>query len=318
MLVKGVVIVSKLHYLNKEVQDEYYYSIGPYMEPVLEVDSGSEIVVETEDTFEGKIKDEKTKPAEVIEVPFLNPQNGPIFVEGACKGDALAVEILEISPRGPQPRGTTCLVENLGALTGTDRTVTLDSSIPERTKKTRVTEEYIYWDEEIKIPYEPFLGTLGTSPEIDSINTLTPGVHGGNMDLPEVAPGATIFLPVKVAGGYLFLGDAHAAQGDGEICGNAVEIASTTRIKVSVKKNWRLTGPRIINEDEIISVGSTRPLEDAVRMAYGDLIDWMSTDYNFDKLKAYQLLSQVGKLTVGNVVDPNYTVGARINKKYLQ
>jgi acetamidase/formamidase len=196
--------------------------------------------------------------------------------------------------------------------------VSLDDSIPELTKKTIVTKDYIQWDENIKLPYKPFIGTISTSPELDSINSLTPGQHGGNMDLQYTAPGAKVYLPVKVEGAYLFLGDCHANQGDGEICGNAIEISSCTTIIVNLKKNWNIKWPRIENDEYIISVGSARPLEDAVRIAYGDLIDWMAADYDFDKLDAYMLLSQVGKLKLGNVVDPNYTVGAKIHKKYLK
>src|SRR3989337_2650213 len=119
------------HHLTTEVQGRYHYTVGPYAPPVLRVRPGDTIVVETQDAFEGRIRDEHVRPSDVLEVPFLNPQNGPIYVEGAQKGDALAVRIDAIAPRGDQPRGTTCLIPNFGGLTGTDVTATLNDPLPE-------------------------------------------------------------------------------------------------------------------------------------------------------------------------------------------
>ena len=107
------------HCLTNDVQQRYHYTIGPYADPVLRVEPGDTVIVETLDAFEGKIISQDTKPSEVLVVPFLNPQSGPIYVEGAEKGDALAVTIHSIKPRGPQPRGTTCLVPYFGGLTST-------------------------------------------------------------------------------------------------------------------------------------------------------------------------------------------------------
>lgn len=305
------------HYLTEELQQGYHYVIGPHADPVLRVRPGDTVVVETVDAFEGKIESEDTLPTEVLNMPFVNPQSGPIFVEGAEKGDALAVEICEIEPRGPQPRGTTCLVPHFGGLTSTDRTVTLQEPLPEVVRKTEVTAEGIVWSDELMLPYEPFIGTIGTSPEIEAIGALTPDSHGGNMDLPDVAPGSTLYLPVRVRGALLYLGDGHAIQGDGEVCGVAVEIATTTTLGLDVVKGGCLTWPRLENEAFIMSIGSARPLEDAARIAYGDLVEWMVAGYGFERWDAYMLLSQVGKVRLGNMVDPNYTVGASIAKRYL-
>ncbi|TMB08740.1 MAG: acetamidase, partial [Deltaproteobacteria bacterium] len=249
------------HQLTEKAQGKYHYTIGPYTQPVLRVRSGDSIVVETRDAFEGKIKDEKTRPSKVLEVPFLNPQSGPIYVEGAAKGDALAVRIESIKPRGPQPRGTCCLIPYFGGLTGTDFTATLQDPLPDLVRKVHITEEEgTRWNDRIIFPYEPFIGTIGTSPQIDSINSLTAAKHGGNMDLADVCPGATIYFPVKVEGALLYLGDGHAVQGDGEVCGVAIEFATTTTITVSVVKGWELAWPRLENDKFIMSIGSARPM----------------------------------------------------------
>jgi acetamidase/formamidase len=304
------------HELTAAKQGEYHYTVGPYAEPVLEIEPGDTVAVETEDAFEGAIETEDDLPSEVLG-EGLNPQNGPIAVSGATPGDALAVTIERIEPRGPQPRGTTCTVPYFGGLSATDRTAMLHDPLPEIVKKLRVTTEGTVWDDDITIPYEPFVGTIGTSPRIDSVNALTPFKHGGNMDLPDVRPGNTIYLPVEVEGGYLYLGDCHAAQGDGELCGVAIEIPTTTTITVDVVEDWDLEWPRLESEDFVMSVGSARPMEDAARTAYADLVAWLADDYGFDEMEAYMLLTQVGQVRLGNMVDPNYTVGAGIDKSYL-
>jgi amidase len=305
------------YHLTEVDQGDYHYTIGPYAKLALSVNSGDTIVVETLDAFEGAIKNEQTKPSQVLNFPNVNPVNGPIFVKGAKKGDALAVHIQSIKPRGAQPRGTTCLIPYFGGLSGTKKSPTLNEPLPEIVRKVDITEKEIIWNDHIRFPYEPFIGTIGTSPEIDSINSLTPESHGGNMDLPDVRPGNIIYLPVRTEGALLFLGDCHATQGDGELCGVAIEFPTETTIKLDVVKNWNIEWPRIENDDFIMSVGSSRPMEDAAKIAFMDLISWMEKDYGFDKYDAYLILTQIAKVRLGNMVDPNYTIGASIKKRYL-
>lgn len=309
--------VGRTHTLTEEQQAEFHFTIGPYSTPVLSVRPGDRVVVETRDAFSGKIKTEADKPTQKIRLPFANPQNGPIMVEGAEPGDALAVHIEAMAPRGEQPRGTCCLIPEFGALTGTYYTATLNQPLPEIVRKILVDETTVHWSDRIKLPYKPHIGTLSCSPEIDSLSSLTPDNHGGNMDLPDMGPGTVTYLPVRVPGARLFIGDAHACQGDGEVCGVAVEYASTTTIRIDVIKGWTIEWPRLETDEFIMAIGSARPLEDATRIAYRELIRWMAADYGYDQLDAYMMLSQCGKVRLGNFVDPKYTVGAAVSKKYL-
>ncbi|SAL76823.1 acetamidase/formamidase family protein [Caballeronia telluris] len=306
------------HHLTEEMQKTYHYTIGPYSQPVLHVKPGDRVVVETRDAFEGKIKEETDKPSQVLQVPFLNPQNGPIMIEGAEKGDVVAVYIEKMAPRGDDPHGFCCMIPNFGGLTGTDYTALLNEPLPEIVRKIRIDEENVYWSKRNTLPYKPHIGTLSLSPEIDSINSLTPDNHGGNMDVPDMGPGSITYLPVRSPGGRLFIGDAHACQGDGEVCGTAVEYQSTTTVRVDLIKHWKIDWPRLENEDALMSIGSARPLEDATRIAYRELVLWMAAEYGFDKWDAYMMLSQVGKVRLGNFVDPKYTVGAMVAKHYLK
>jgi acetamidase/formamidase len=275
------------------------------------------VIVETRDAFEGVIQTEQDLPSEKLTLPFVNPQNGPIMVVGAEKGDTLAVYIESMTPRGSNPRGTCCLIPEFGALTGTAYTAILNVPLPEKVRKVNLDEQYVYWSERVTLPYNPHIGTLSCSPEIDSINSLTPDSHGGNMDLPDMGPGSITYLPVRSPGARLFIGDAHACQGDGEICGVAVEYASTTTLTVDLIKGWTLDWPRLETEEVLMAIGSARPLEDATRIAYRELIRWMVNAYGFEQWDAYMMLSQCGRVRLGNVVDPKYTVGASISKRYL-
>ena len=308
---------GQTHTLTEAQQGTYHYTIGPYSEPVLTIQPGDRVIIETRDAFEGVIQTEQDMPSAKLTLPFVNPQNGPIMVEGAEKGDALAVYIESMIPRGPNPRGTCCMIPEFGGLSGTAYTALLNDPLPEKVRKINLDEEHVYWSERVTLPYKPHIGTLSCSPEIDSINSLTPDNHGGNMDLPDMGPGSITYLPVRSPGARLFIGDAHACQRDGEICGVAVEYASTTTITVDLIKGWAIDWPRLETGDVMMAIGSARPLEDATRIAYRELIRWMVKAYGFDQWDAYMMLSQCGSVRLGNVVDPKYTVGAAINKRYL-
>ena len=305
------------HELTEAKQGKFHYTIGPYSDPVLTVQPGDRIVVETRDAFEGAIQSEQDILADKLRMPFLNPQNGPILIEGSEKGDVVAVHIERMEPRGPNPRGTCCMIPEFGGLTGTYCTAILNQPLPETIRKIHLDNKEVRWSDRITLPYNPHIGTLSLSPEIDSISSLTPDNHGGNMDLPDMGPGSITYLPVRTPGARLFIGDAHACQGDGEVCGVAVEYPTVTTIRVDLIKGWAIEWPRLEKQDFIMAIGSARPLEDATRIAYRELVRWLAAEYGFDQWDAYMMLSQCGRVRLGNFVDPKYTVGAAILKKYL-
>jgi acetamidase/formamidase len=172
--------------------------------------------------------------------------------------------------------------------------------------------------EQIEIPLRPFFGTIGVAPKFgQAVLSLTPAEHGGNMDCVETSKGTTLYFPVAVKGALLMLGDGHAAQGDGEISGTGLETPLKVRLTVDLIKNKPITWPRFEDNEFIMVAASTRPLVDAFRSAQVELINWLSTDYGFDKWEALQIVSQVGITRIGNVVDPKYTVVAKFPKKYL-
>ena len=142
---------SRLHELTEAAQGKYHYTIGPYSDAVLSVKPGDRIRIETRDAFEGAIRSESDKPTERLRMPFVNPQNGPIMIEGAEPGDALAVHIESMLPRGPNPCGTCCMIPYFGALTGTTLTATLNDPLPELTRKIHVDEHKVRWSERVTL-----------------------------------------------------------------------------------------------------------------------------------------------------------------------
>lgn len=137
------------------------------------------------------------------------------------------------------------------------------------------------------------------------------------MDSPEVRAGTTVFLGVNVAGALFSIGDGHYAQSEGETCGVAVEGAMNTTRVVDVVKERYVEWPRLEDDGYIMTAGSARPLEDAYRIAFTQLVRWLAADYGLSTMDAYQLVSQVAKTHVANVVDPNYTIVAKFPKRYL-
>lgn len=304
------------HRLTEAAQGSYHYVYGPYSAPVLHIEPGDVVEFETLDAFGGAVKSEDDLPSKVLNMPFVNPQNGPVSVAGAEKGDVLAVHVRSLLPRGPQPAGTTALIPDFGGLTSSSALM-LNAALPERVKKMVVTTEGVVFSDRVTLPYEPFVGTMGVSPEIEAVSSLQPDYWGGNMDLPDVAPGAVMYFPVQRAGAHFFIGDCHGRQGDGELCGVAVEMAATVTVQIDLIKGWSIPGVRLETAEMIMAVGSARPMEDAARMAYRDLVRWLVTDYGYEESEAYFLCTQAGRVRLGNMVDPKYTLGASMAKRFL-
>jgi acetamidase/formamidase len=293
----------------------YSYVFSPYAEPIATVQPGEVLDVYTEDAFGSRVQSTDDLPSQVLEFPKVNPQTGPIYVEGAAKGDTLAVHVLEIEPT--RDFVASAFIPYFGGLTATDKTALLHEPLPEQVFIYPLRDGAIELPRQIRVPYAPFLGTLATSPEIEAISTLAPGPFGGNMDVADVCPGNVVRLPVSVEGAYLYTGDAHAAQGDGELCGVACEMTARVRLRVELEKGKTIFWPRIESDNELMAVGSARPMEDAARIAWMELIRWLAADYGFAPLEAYQLLTQAGRMRVGNMVDPQYSMVAKLEKRYL-
>jgi acetamidase/formamidase len=272
----------------------------------LRITPGETLVVESEDAFSGQIRTESDR-RDKTKMPYSNPQTGPIWIEGSEPGDALAVTICAIEPT----RGS-CVTRtgDAGVLAPW-----LGSNCPHGTHLCPIRDGEIHWSDDVRIPYAPMLGCIGTAPAWGSPTTLPAGSHGGNMDIVEVCPGNTIFLPVFVPGGYLYLGDAHAAMGHGELSASGLEMAAETTIVVELIKERPIPGPRIESPEEIMTVASGCPMERSAAKAFAELILWMESDYGWDRWRAYDLLTHVARMSIG--YHAIGTVAAKVGKRYL-
>ena len=290
----------------------YHYVFSRYVEPIARVKPGETVVMYTEDAFESRITRADDRPSEILGA-YLNPQTGPIYVEGAEPGDTLVVRILAIEPT--RDWAVSAFVPFFGGLTSTKFTRTLQEPIPEKVWIYQIVDGMLTCTPRLRFPLRPFMGTIGTAPELEALSALTPFDHGGNMDVPDVKPGNIVFLPVRVPGALFFTGDAHAGQGDGELCGVAMEITARVTLTFDLIKQKSIAWPRIESPTELMTVGSARPMEDAARIAYAELVNWLE-ELGWDRWEAYQALTQIGRLSVGNMVDTLYSLVAKIDKRY--
>jgi amidase len=252
-----------------------------------------------------------------------NPLTGPFYIDDAEPGDTLAIHFLAVDVNAEKGFGSAG--PGFGAINSSGYTPMLGGGIPRKTwtyvidKKTN-TAAFKANDSSytVAIPLHPFLGCVGVAPaDGEARSSIAPAEFGGNMDAPEATAGNTLYLPVNVAGALLYLGDGHAAMGDGEVDGTAIEISMKVKLRVEVLKHKAIKWPRFENQDYIMAVGIYRPLDDSLRIAFTQLVQWMHDDYGFSEMDAYELLSKVAEIHLDEMVDPNYTVVAKINKKYL-
>lgn len=303
-----------VHYQLKMQELKTVYGNVP---PVMHVKPGDTIDTTTVDA------DGKEPAAAGYKVNGPNPLTGPFYVDGAEPGDTLAVKFVSIETNAKEGFGSAG--PGFGALNSTNYTPVLGGSIPKLEwpyviDKAANVATFQAKDSKfsVKIPLHPFLGCVGVAPaDGESRSSIVPAEFGGNMDAPEASVGNTLYLPVNVAGALLSFGDGHAAMGDGEVDGTAIEISMKVRLQVSLIKHKKIDWPRFENNDYIMAVGIYRPLDDALRISFTELIKWMHSSYGLSEMDSYELLSKVAEIHLDEMVDPNYVVVAKINKKFL-
>jgi amidase len=314
---QSVLAQNVVHYLATNDNVKYVYATA---EPVARLKPGDILDTNTLDCFGNALK----KPGDTLSMAKGdNPLAGPFFIESAEPGDTLAVKILDLQVDGDM--GIGAFAPGFGALNETNYTPMLHPPLPERVwlypidhAANTATFKALDSGFSVKIPLHPFFGCIGVAPSNgEARSSIVPAEFGGNMDSPEASVGNTVYFPVNVKGGLLYLGDGHAAMGDGEIAGTAIEVPLKARVQVSVIKGRKINWPQFENDDAIMTVGAYRPLDDALRIAFTELVGWIHQDYGLSELDAYELLSKVAKIHLNEMVDPNYVVVASIEKKYL-
>jgi acetamidase/formamidase len=300
--------------------DAFEYAWDNSVAPALEVESGETVLLHVRDASDEQI-DPSSTAADVAALDFarVNPVSGPIFVKGAGPGDTLAVELLELRP---PTWGWTAIIPGFGLLA--------DEFTEPWLRISEVTEAGVRFSERITLPFLPFPGTLGVAPPEPGPHSIVPPSRwGGNMDTKHLNPGTTLYLPVGVEGALFSLGDTHAAQGDGEVCGTAIETAMDVVLRLSVRKDVRVDAPQYdvpagaIAEHERSSyhvcTGLGPDLLEAARDAVRATIGWLRENHGLEREEAYAVASVACDLRIHEVVDaPNWVVGCFVPRSILE
>lgn len=290
--------------------DAFDYVWDNSLEPVLEVDPGEVVELHARDASDEQIRRDSSA-ADVTRIDFshANPVSGPVFVKGAQPGDVLAVELLDLKPGD---WGWTAIIPGFGLLA--------EEFTEPWLRISPISGDRVEFSDRIALPLRPFPGTIGVAPaEPGQYSILPPTRWGGNLDTRHLTAGATLYLPVGVEGALLSVGDTHAAQGDGEVCGTAVESAMDVVVRVSVRRDLKLEapafdlpvapnpGPGPVH----VCTGVGPDLLDAARDAVRATIAYLGERHGLEPEEAYALVSVACDLRIHEVVDaPNWVVGA--------
>ena len=293
--------------------DAFEYAWDNSVEPALELEPGDAVLLHVRDASDEQIG-ENSPVEDVLKLDFthVNPVSGPIFVKGAKPGDVLEVELLEFRP---QQWGWTAIIPGFGLLA---------DEFPEpwlRISPVDSESGRVRFSEQVTLPYRPFPGTIGVAPaEPGTHSIVPPSRFGGNMDTKHLNPGSTLYLPVGVEGALFSLGDTHAAQGDGEVCGTAIETAMDVVLRLSVRRDFAVEAPQYhvpaghaAGEERTsyhVCTGVGPDLMEATKDAVRAAITHLGHRYGLAREEAYALASVACDLRIHEVVDaPNWVVG---------
>ncbi|MFC1540823.1 acetamidase/formamidase family protein [Candidatus Latescibacterota bacterium] len=312
-------------------EQAHVFAIDHLLDPVITVKPGERFVLETEDAADGYLRDEtilpkpENRPTHVTNPPLLNPVAGPVVIEGAEKGDTIKVIVENIAP---DTQGYTILEPGLGLFGDSIRHPKIAEYLtrilhitPDESGNLRDGDCSLNVNTHWKLA--PFIGTLCLAPEREILSTvMIQGPYGGNLDSREFCAGAHIYLNCYHDGGLLFAGDVHGSQGDGELTGTANEIRAELTLSCDVLKGKSIPHVRVERSDTLIGLFCDKPLENAVRGAVSNLLDWMTVEFEMDKCEAYLLIGTCPdfRINIYQMVDIpgfSYTVGAEIPRKYV-
>jgi acetamidase/formamidase len=300
--------------LHSVRDDAFNYVWDNAIDPALEVEPGAVVELHVRDASDEQIRAD-SGPEDVTRLDFdhVNPVSGPVFVKGSQPGDVLAVELLEFRP---PDWGWTALIPGFGLLA---------DEFPEpwlRISRVDGAADRVAWSDEISLPYRPFPGTIGVAPaEPGQHPILPPSRWGGNLDTKHLVVGSTLYLPVGVEGALFSLGDTHAAQGDGEVCGTAIETAMDVVVRLSVRRDFQIDAPQYALPEGApaaseqpayhVCTGVGPDLMEAAKDAVRATIRRLEDEHGLGREEAYALCSVAVDLRIHELVDaPNWVVGA--------
>jgi acetamidase/formamidase len=294
-------------------RDRFHLAWDPAIPPIETIRSGAEVEFDLLDASGGQLTASSTV-ADLARLDFarVDQVNGPIAVEGAEPGDVLQVDLLDFQPAD---WGWTASIPGFGLLADDFPEPAYHvTSVPGVGGRAEFLPG-------IRLPVAPFCGELGVAPETGPRSTIPPDVHGGNMDTRHLTAGATLFLPIFHPGARFSMGDGHAAQGDGEVCGTAIETPMRALVRLTVRKDLPIHAPEFLTADgpaarapigrRYATDGIGPDLLSAARDAVRRMIDWLGREHGLDPVDAYMLCSVGIDLRISEIVDmPNFVVTA--------
>lgn len=304
---------------KKDIQAQYSLSreqthnkFSKSIPPVIKVPPGAIVEVETEEATDGQLT-QNASSADVSSVQFdpIHPLTGPVYVEGAEPGDVLAVRLHHIEVGD---WGWSGVFPGFGFLADEFTEPYLKTfAISEGAKEVKFSEK-------ISIPLKPFPGVMGVAPDTEEmLSTIPPRANGGNMDNPHLTAGTTVYFPVFVEGALFSIGDTHAAQGFGEVCGTAIEAPMKIIYELNVLKDGRTIEEPQYETDEYYAVTAfATTIDEAAKKATTYMIDYLSEEHGLGRTEAYVLCSLAGNLEIAEVVDvPHVLVSMHMPKNVL-
>lgn len=273
-------------------KDQHVFSLSAEAVPVARVRAGHSVRLETADCFAGQIR----APGETqtaVDWARINPATGPVFIEGAARGDVLSVlvERIEVAPEGVMAVSPEFGVLRERILSTAFHIVPIEDGVARLPGGADA-------------PVRPMIGVIGVAPAGAPVPCGSPGAHGGNMDTRLIGAGAMVYLPVVAPGALLAAGDLHAAMGDGEICGTGVEVAGTVTLRVGIRRDLELVNPAVETAEVVATIASAETLDEAADLATRDMADLVMRRLGLSAAAATMLMSAAGQLEVSQVVDP--------------
>lgn len=315
----ALLVLSSPHLVAEEthrfVPERFYNTFSFAHPPALRIKPGDRVVTKTIDAsgadWEGRA---------VASGP--NPQTGPFYVEGAETGDVLVVTIEKIDTNRATAYSASLLapyaVDPASLAARVDREARRVTWRIDKAKGVARLEAADVRPLGMELPLRPMLGCVGVAPaRKEAIATSTPGAFGGNMDYAGLTAGVKVMLPVSEPGALLFIGDGHARQGEGEVAGTGLETSMDVELTVDLVKKKTIRWPRIETDTHIMVLGSARPLLQALQHATSEMQRWLMEDHGFSERGASVFMGQALEYEIANVVDPNFTVVAKVRKSLM-
>jgi acetamidase/formamidase len=307
--------MTQKHICNHTIHDhQCHFGWNKDNTPVVKIAPGESIEFHPKDSSGGQLTPTSTvDDIATLDFSKINPVAGPVYVEGAKPGDAIKVTLLGFKPLGGW--GWTANIPGFGLLADQFKTPALHIWKYDATSLAPAM-----YGPGGRVPLKPFCGTIGLAPaEVGTHSIVPPRRMGGNMDIRDMAEGTELYLPVEVAGGLFSVGDTHACQGDGEVCGTAIESPCSVAAKFELIKDANLAFPRFTTPGPVsrhldvkgyeVTTGIGPDLMEGAKAAVSGMIDLLSKRYNMNAVDAYMLCSVCGDLRISEIVDmPNWVV----------